>query len=57
LRPRGVENNLKVKVKGNADAQLNLGDMYSQGQGVKQDEVKAVLWYRKAAEQGDVISQ
>ncbi len=33
-------------------AQLVLGHMYSQGQGVPQDHAEAVKWYRKAAVQG-----
>lgn len=37
---------------GNAGAQLNLGVMYDFGQGVPEDDVEAVKWYRKAAEQG-----
>jgi TPR repeat protein len=36
----------------NADAQVNLGWMYKQGRGVEQDNEQAVLWHRKAAEQG-----
>ena len=38
--------------KGNAEAQYNLGLCYSQGEGVKEDRVEAVSWYRLAAEQG-----
>ncbi|MHC5060354.1 MAG: secretin N-terminal domain-containing protein [Planctomycetota bacterium] len=34
-----------------AEAQYNLGVMYSNGQGVEQDYKEAVKWYRKAAEQ------
>jgi TPR repeat protein len=29
------------------------GDMYEYGKGVAKDEREAVVWYRKAAEQGD----
>lgn len=36
---------------GNAAAQFNLGVMYENGQGVRQDYVQAVQWYRKASEQ------
>jgi hypothetical protein len=39
--------------QGNALAQLGLGVMYANGQGVPQDYAQAVVWYRKAAEQGD----
>jgi TPR repeat protein len=38
--------------QGNADAQNNLGWMYDQGSGVKQDFKEAMKWYRLAAEQG-----
>lgn len=31
--------------------------MYEQGQGVPQDYAQAAIWYRKAAEQGDVDAQ
>ena len=34
-----------------ADAQLNLGVCYANGQGVAKDELEAAKWYRKAAEQ------
>ena len=43
--------------QGDADAQVNLGAMYAQGQGVKQDDVEAVKWYHKSAEQGDAGAQ
>lgn len=42
---------------GNSSAQLNLGLLYSLGQGVPKDERKAVSWYRKAAEQGNAKAQ
>src|SRR5271166_6632222 len=38
--------------QGNALAQLGLGVMYANGHGVPQDYAQAVVWYRKAAEQG-----
>ncbi|MEX4218568.1 sel1 repeat family protein, partial [Haemophilus influenzae] len=47
----------KAAEQGYADAQLNLGNMYAKGLGVKQDDVEAVKWYRKAAEQGDADAQ
>ena len=31
--------------------------MYAEGRGVEQDDVEAVAWYRKAAEQGDAAAQ
>nr|WP_304302254.1 hypothetical protein [Chromatium okenii] len=30
---------------------------YANGDGVAQDEAQAVVWYRKAAEQGDTDAQ
>jgi TPR repeat protein len=44
-------------VGGNAAAQENLGWLYEQGSGVRQDYVQAAFWYRKAAEQGDADAQ
>ena len=38
--------------QGDANAQTNLGTMYSKGDGVAQDDAKAVEWFRMAAEQG-----
>ena len=38
--------------QGDADAQLILGDMYAQGQGVAQDNVQAYKWYEIAARNG-----
>ncbi len=38
--------------QGNAEAQYNLGVMYLEGQGVKQDTVEAYAWIRTAAAQG-----
>ena len=43
--------------QGHAEAQFNLGDMYDNGQGVKQDYFKAVEWYQKAADQGQSDAQ
>ena len=37
--------------KGDARAQLSLGGMYYNGQGVRQDYAEAAEWTRKAAEQ------
>ena len=47
----------KAAEQGNADAQCNLGWMYSTGRGVTQSDEEAVKWYRKAAEQGDATAQ
>ena len=48
---------LPLAEQGNAQAQLMLGNMYANGLGVKQDDVEAVKWYRKAAEQGVANAQ
>lgn len=42
---------------GNADAQCELGWMYSEGRGVDRDDAKAVDWMQKAAEQGNARAQ
>ena len=47
----------KLAAKGDAKAQVNLGTMYADGQGVPRNYKLAVKWYRKAAEQGDVMGQ
>lgn len=43
--------------QGNAQAQLVLGNMYDQGQGVDQDSDKAAEWIRKAADQDSFLAQ
>ena len=43
--------------KGNAEAQLFIGFMYDNGEGVPLDYRQAVLWYRQAAEQGNPQAQ
>jgi TPR repeat protein len=43
--------------RGNADAQVLLGNMYSEGHGVPQNDAEAVSWYREAAEQGNAMGQ
>ena len=43
--------------QGCAAAQYNLGVMYKNGRGVKQDDAQAVAWFRKAAEQGNTDAQ
>jgi len=39
-----------------AQAQVNLGIMYSQGRGVPKDSVQAYRWYTLAASQGDDLA-
>ena len=43
---------LQTAEQGFAQAQYNLGNMYANGQGVRQDYAQAVQWFGKAAEQG-----
>ena len=42
---------LPLAEQGHAEAQYNLGIMYSEGQGVPQKDAEALNWYREAAEQ------
>ena len=42
---------------GDAQAQYDLGEMYSQGRGVPQDYAEAARWYRMAAEKGNPEAQ
>jgi len=43
--------------QGDAEAQFNLGVMYSKGQGVAQSYQRALAWYQKAAHQGLAAAQ
>ncbi|EJN04060.1 Sel1 repeat protein [Phyllobacterium sp. YR531] len=43
--------------KDDAYSQLNIGVLYSNGEGVAQDNAKAIYWYRRAAENGDLEAQ
>lgn len=47
----------KQAERGNADAQVKLGECYAKGQGIPKDSAEAARWYRKAAEQGDARAQ
>ncbi|MCG8324125.1 MAG: hypothetical protein MI673_01295, partial [Thiotrichales bacterium] len=46
-----------LAIQGDADAQLQLAEMYYQGKGLSQDYTQAFLWYRRAAQQGNVDAQ
>ena len=48
---------LAAAQRGDAEAQYRLGEKYSCGQGVEEDDKLAVKWYRKAAEQGSAEAQ
>ena len=52
LSALGFKETKKVAEGGDANAQLNLGVMYYNGEGVPQDYKEAVKWYRMSAEQG-----
>ena len=43
--------------EGNADAQVNVGAMYANGEGVQQNFEEALKWYRLSAEQGNAAAQ
>jgi uncharacterized protein len=43
--------------RGNADAQVKLGDLYRRGLGVQQSYREAARWYRSAAAQGNAQGQ
>ena len=47
----------KSAEQGDSGAQFNLGIMYDSGEGVPEDDAKAVHWWRKAAKQGDSGAQ
>ena len=38
--------------QGDAKAQYSLGSIYDEGDGVPEDNTKAIMWYTKAANQG-----
>ena len=48
---------LQLAEQGVAKAQYNLGVMYANGRGVRQNDAEALRWYRKAAEQEDADAQ
>jgi uncharacterized protein len=47
----------RLPTTGNAGAEYNLGVIYGNGLGVKQDYVAALTWFRKASDQGDAKAQ
>jgi TPR repeat protein len=50
-------NILKAAQEGDPNAQVSIGLMYEEGEGVTQNYQEAVRWYRKAAEQGLALAQ
>ncbi len=51
------ENWMLLAIEGDAEAQFNLGLLYSEGKGVPVDYRQAVFWYQKGAEQGHTGAQ
>ncbi len=50
--PKDIPSLKALAEKGDARAQTKLGQMYAKGEGVLEDDVEAVKWFRKAALQG-----
>ena len=48
---------LEVATDGIIDAQRTVGNMYARGVGTPQNDEEAIVWYTRAAEQGDYKSQ
>ncbi len=48
---------LPKALEGDAEAQINVGEIYEKGLGIAPDFTKAATWYRKAAEQGNSQAQ
>jgi len=47
----------KIADKGNAVAQMRIGDMFLLGQGVERNSQDGLRWYRLAADQGNHVAQ
>ena len=54
---REIQNLRNLAKRGNAWAQIVLGEMYDQGFGVAQSTDRAVVWFTKAAKQGHALAQ
>ena len=58
MRGAAIDPSLLAKANaGELGAQVQLGDAYFRGKGVRRDYARAAIWYRKAADQGDADSQ
>ena len=55
--PQEAEAQRLAAEAGDADAQYSLGLSYQDGDGVRQDDVEAVRWFRLAASQGHAVAQ
>ena len=51
-----IEEFHRKAVEGDAEAQTSLGFCYDHGIFVEKDAARAIPWYRKAAEQGELIA-
>ena len=54
---KNIQKLQKEAQQGNADAQVELGYAYYNGEGVTKDDKQAVIWFRKAAEKGNMLGQ
>jgi TPR repeat protein len=52
--PKAVEALVKLAQDGNSLAQFRLGSLYYHGEGVPEDETKAIYWWKKSAAGGNV---
>lgn len=46
-----------LALRGNAEAQYEVGQLFASGEGVPEDKTEGVRWYRKAADQGFAKAQ
>ena len=51
------QDELKEANQGNPDAQLQLGRLYYNGEGVRQDYAEAFKWFKLSADQGNADAQ
>jgi TPR repeat protein len=56
-RQRAIADMKQIAYAGNVDAQLHLGVIYLTGDGVPKDDVEAVKWLRKAADQDSPLAE
>jgi TPR repeat protein len=57
LQPKSLQEMQKLAEAGDTDAQWQMGVRYHDGQGVPQDDARAVRWFQLAAERGNVAAQ
>lgn len=57
LTPEQIKNLTSLAIKGDSNAQFNLGIIYYNGQGVKQDYQEAFKWFKLAVEQNHAGAQ